>query len=85
MVGLRLTKEGISSQAFWERFGEEMENVFGKEVDELVRLNLLEWIDPITNLPVLGNEVWRKRKRSIRLTTYGRLLGNQVFLHFVGD
>ena len=42
MTGLRLTREGVSAEIFRERFDREMEDVFGKEVEDLVRLGLLE-------------------------------------------
>ena len=43
MTGLRLTREGISAQTFRERFGQEMEAVFGKEIEDLILLGLLAW------------------------------------------
>ncbi len=70
LLGLRLTHEGVSTQAFQKRFGKEMKNVFGKEIDELVKLGLLEWVHSPTS-------------KVLRLTRRGRLVGNQVFLRFV--
>jgi oxygen-independent coproporphyrinogen-3 oxidase len=67
MTGLRLTREGVSSEGFSDRFGLQMREVFGKEIDELISLSLLEWAGPV-----------------LRLTKRGRLLGNQVFMRFVG-
>ncbi len=67
ITGLRLTREGISSKIFRERFACELNEVYGKQIAELERLGLLEWA---------GEEV-------LRLTKRGRLLGNQVFVHFV--
>ncbi len=72
MLGLRLTNEGVAEEAFRERYGEEMNAVFGKEIEELVGLGLLVWEGE-------GNQ------RRIHLTERGRLLGNQVFMRFVGD
>ncbi len=69
MLGLRLTQEGVLPQAFQERFGQNLKDVFGMEIDELVNLDLLEWFQ--------ASEV-------LRLTKRGRLLGNQVFIRFVG-
>jgi oxygen-independent coproporphyrinogen-3 oxidase len=43
MLGLRLTQEGVSAQSFWERFGQELMDVFGNEINELVDLGLLEF------------------------------------------
>ena len=67
MTGLRLTQEGISAQEFQNRFGQSMQDVFGKDVDELLKLGLLE----------------KKTLEVLRLTKRGRLLGNQVFMRFV--
>ncbi len=68
MTGLRLTEEGVSAISFRARFGQELTEVFGKEIDELTILGLLEWTTP---------------SGSIRLTRRGRQVGNQVFLRFV--
>jgi oxygen-independent coproporphyrinogen-3 oxidase len=68
MTGLRLTGEGISAMAFRARFGAELQDIFAKEIDELLRFNLLEW-----------------SADSLHLTERGRLLGNQVFMRFVGE
>jgi oxygen-independent coproporphyrinogen-3 oxidase len=70
MVGLRLTEEGVSQQAFSERFGRTLEDVFEKEIRRLIGLGLLEWAPPDQD--------------RLRLTQHGRLLGNQVFMEFVG-
>ena len=43
MIGLRLTREGVSAETFRERFGQELEAVFGKEIEDLIRLGLLAW------------------------------------------
>lgn len=43
MTGLRLTREGISAETFRARFGRELADVFGNEVEDLVRLGLLAW------------------------------------------
>jgi oxygen-independent coproporphyrinogen-3 oxidase len=76
MTGLRLTREGVSAKTFRERFGQEMDIVFGKEIEELIRLGLLEWAD--SPLPMgEGAGV------GVRLTRRGRLLGNQAFMRFV--
>jgi len=67
LTGLRLTREGVSAEDFAARFGIQMRDVFGREIDELNGMLLLEWAGPI-----------------LRLTKRGRLLGNQVFMRFVG-
>jgi oxygen-independent coproporphyrinogen III oxidase len=43
MTGLRLTREGVSAGTFRDRFNQEINDVFGAEIDDLVRLGLLEW------------------------------------------
>jgi oxygen-independent coproporphyrinogen-3 oxidase len=62
MLGLRLTDEGVSGLAFQERFGRELVDVFAKELDELVRLGLLEWEGPVVRLTrhgrLLGNQAF---------------------------
>ena len=67
LTGLRLTREGISADEFQARFGQSMFEVYGKELDELLKLALIE----------NGNG------ERIKITKQGRLLGNQVFMRFV--
>ncbi len=69
MMGLRLTREGVSDRAFTARFGESLRAVFAPQITRLIGLGLLEWAGP-------DNDV-------LRLTDRGRLLGNQVFVEFV--
>ncbi|MGD0879376.1 MAG: radical SAM family heme chaperone HemW [Anaerolineales bacterium] len=72
MLGLRLTQEGVAAEAFLGRFGQEMQSAFGKDIEDLIGLGLLE----------------RDRSQTsevVRLTRRGRLLGNQVFMRFVGE
>ena len=80
MLGLRLTRDGVSAAAFWERFGVELQNVFVKEIDELVVLGLLEYVPDSFPSPTGGGAGVR-----VRLSKRGRLLGNQVFMRFVGE
>jgi oxygen-independent coproporphyrinogen-3 oxidase len=77
MTGLRLTREGVSAETFHERFGQELQDVFGEEIDDLIRLELLEriYFPPCEEVP---------SGVRVRLTRRGRLLGNQVFMCFVG-
>src|SRR5690606_2632877 len=67
MTGLRLTREGVSEKEFGLRFGRPLQEIYGRDVAELLRLGLLERTEPAR----------------IRLTARGRLLGNQAFLRFV--
>ena len=71
MVGLRLTEQGVSRAVFRKRFNKDMETVFGEEIKSLVQYGLLEWV---------GGQ-----RDQLRLTHQGKLLGNQVFMRFVGD
>ena len=77
LLGLRLTQEGVSAGKFRQRFRQDLMAVFGKEVDELVALGLLEWARTQPSEYSATSDV-------IRLTRRGRLLGNQVFMRFVG-
>jgi oxygen-independent coproporphyrinogen-3 oxidase len=67
MTGLRLTQEGISENLFQARFGQSVRDVYGGEIDDLLKLGLVE------NGP----------GQRIKITQRGRLLGNQVFRRFV--
>jgi len=70
MVGLRLTHAGVSSAGFQQRFGSLLEDEFAAEIEQLCRIGLLEWTPGVDP--------------HLRLTRRGRLLGNQVFMQFVG-
>jgi oxygen-independent coproporphyrinogen-3 oxidase len=76
MTGLRLVIEGVSDQAFKDRFSVGIAEAFPKEVDELLKLNLVEWVE---------YQVSGVRCQVLRLTPHARLLGNQVFMRFVGE
>jgi oxygen-independent coproporphyrinogen-3 oxidase len=78
MVGLRLTQEGVSAREFANRFGEPLVEVFGKEIQRLLHLGLLEYAGPEHT----GSEAHGDR---LRLTPRGRMVGNQVFMQFVGE
>lgn len=67
MTGLRLTQEGVSQDKFQARFGQSMLEVYKKEIQELMKLGLIEECED----------------NKVRITRRGRLLGNQVFLRFV--
>ena len=69
MMGLRLTREGVSRAAFRLRFGCQLGDVFGGQIERLTRLGLLEWAGADGDV--------------LRLTRRGRLLGNQVFVEFI--
>ncbi len=62
MMGLRLTREGVSGERFRERFGEDLSVVFEMEMTELVKVGLLEWGNDRLRLTrrgrLLGNQVF---------------------------
>lgn len=70
MLGMRLTREGVSDFEFKNRFGEEIQDVFSSEVKRIIGRKLAEW----RNFPDGPHLV---------LTRLGALLGNQVFQEFV--
>jgi len=69
MMGLRLTREGISSQAFENRFQRPLQDTFPKQIKRLIQTGLIEWVDD--------------SQLNLRLTPQGRLLGNRVFQEFI--
>lgn len=71
MVGFRLTDEGVSDTVFHAQFNHSIESVFDKQIDHLLKQELIE----------------RHPQDStrLRLTRRGRLFGNQVFAQFVGN
>ncbi len=74
ITGLRLTREGVARRTFRTRFGCELNEVYGKQIDELVELGLLERVDKNAS---------DGEAETLRITKRGRLLGNQVFMRFV--
>lgn len=79
MMGLRLLLEGVPQQVFQERFGVDLPTQFKTEIDELLRLGLLEWAP----LPTSPDPAAPASGLTLRLTRRGRLLGNQVFMRFI--
>jgi len=75
-TGLRLVREGVSDAAFQSRFGIGILEAFPNEVNELIRLNLVEWVKQKTPDGVDSPDV-------LRLTSHARLVANQVFMRFV--
>jgi len=66
---LRLVKAGIADADFRSRFGSGLMDIYPEEINKLVRFGLLEW----------------EGGSNLKLTKRGRLLGNQVFIQFVGE
>jgi oxygen-independent coproporphyrinogen III oxidase len=83
MTGLRLTQEGVNEEEFQTRFGQSMRDVYGKEIEELLKLGLIESSSPNGGLRSASQGVARSEGDFIKLTKRGRLLGNQVFMRFV--
>ena len=75
LTGLRLTREGVAASAFLHRFGRGLQEVYGNEIDELIHLGLLEWHKETSEVA--------ETSEVLRLTSRGRLLGNQVFMRFL--
>ena len=71
MVGLRLTREGVSRKAFFDRFGRTLESIYDTEISRLLDLEML------VNAGLDGD--------ILRLSKKARLLGNQVFMQFLKD
>jgi oxygen-independent coproporphyrinogen-3 oxidase len=69
MMGLRLTREGVDASVFEERFGVPLAGLFQNQIERLQNVGLLEWAGDNRDI--------------LRLTTRGRLLGNQVFMEFI--
>lgn len=69
IMGLRLVEEGVSRGEFFQRFHRSLNGVYGTEINLLIKQGLLEW----------GGDGYDR----LRLTQIGRLVGNQVFIHFV--
>lgn len=78
LTGLRLTREGVSDAAFHMRFGLGIEEAFPKEIEELIRLGLVEWFSNKD-----AQYATRNTHYALRLTKSARLVANQVFLRFV--
>lgn len=68
LMGLRLTKQGIDIKHFFSRYGESIEEVFGKDIEKLFQQGLLSW----------GND-----KKFLCLSKRGVMVANQVFMHFI--
>jgi oxygen-independent coproporphyrinogen-3 oxidase len=64
LTGLRLTHEGVSDDNFTSRFGIHLRDVFAKEIDDLTKMSLLEWMGPNLRLTnkgrLLGNQVFMR-------------------------
>ena len=70
MLGLRLVQQGVGEVDFQRRYDASMTAVFESELNRLVGLGLLEWVDT-------------GESRRVRLTHHGTMVANQVFMAFV--
>ena len=82
MTGFRLTQEGVSEKEFQLRFEKPLRDVYGNEIEELLKLGLIELTDSPLSMGRVPDRVEEPGVRA-RLTKRGRLLGNQVFMRFV--
>jgi len=71
MLGLRLTMEGVARSHFIQQYQHDYYELYKNQIDLLLTQGLLEWKDQM--------------KEALRLTRKGRLLGNRVFMQFVGE
>ena len=69
MVALRMTDEGLSFQAFRNRYGVDVHDVFACQIRRLTYEGLLE----------------ESNGERLRLTRKGRLFGNRVFAAFIAN
>jgi oxygen-independent coproporphyrinogen-3 oxidase len=86
IMGLRLTREGVGVNAFRDRFGTTLQSRYGKQLHRLVQLGLLEFEgdeNPGGAPPDVGQR--EAPRLAVRLTQRARLLGNQVFMQFLGE
>ena len=70
MLGLRMTHEGVSADAFRQRFGQDLKSVFADEIRGLIAKGLVEW-------------VLFENGYHLVMTKKGVFLGNQVFKVFI--
>lgn len=67
LMGLRLVSEGVSRERFESLYGLEMTDIFEVEINTLVDLDLLIWVN----------------EDQLRLTKRGVMVANHVFMAFV--
>lgn len=72
---LRLLIEGVSEADFKSRFGRDLMEVYAADIEDLLRLGLLEKIAFDDDNPLV--------RYVLRLTPFARLVSNQVFMRFV--
>jgi oxygen-independent coproporphyrinogen-3 oxidase len=69
IMGLRLVQEGVSNQAFRDRFGISLDEAYPEQIALLLSQGLVEW--------------GTADNASLRLAKKGILLANRVFIEFI--
>ena len=70
MLGLRLTREGLSKSEFQIRHQADMSTVFQKEIEKILQAGMAEWQT-------------QENGEHLVLTLRGIMLGHRVFQEFV--
>jgi len=70
LLGLRLTREGVSARGFADRFGVSLEAQYEAAIQHGLKQDLLAWIETPEGM-------------HLRLTPAGRFLANQVVVQFM--
>jgi len=70
LLGLRLTREGVSAPEFADRFGIPLETQYESAIRQGLSQNLLVWVETPAG-------------RHLRLTQAGRFLANQIIVQFM--
>jgi oxygen-independent coproporphyrinogen-3 oxidase len=80
LMGLRLTREGVTAAEFKRRFGRALHSAYSAQLAKLSNQGLIEWFDAA---PPEVDSSAGGTSGGVRLTSRGRLLGNRVFAEFV--
>ena len=70
LLGLRLTREGVSARDFVDRFGVSLEEQYGTAINHGLKQDLLTWVETPDGM-------------RLRLTPAGCFLANQVIVQFM--
>lgn len=85
IMGLRLVRDGVASREFSRRFERDLAASYAAEIQRLESVGLIEWIAKATSESAAAGFHGRNgAAEALRLTRRGRLLGNQVFMRFLG-
>jgi oxygen-independent coproporphyrinogen-3 oxidase len=84
IMGLRLVRDGIPASDFYRRFERALTSCYSQELERLAAIGLVEWIRNGTSENADAESTERiDSSEVLRLTSRGRLLGNQVFMSFL--